>query len=101
MKKTRFRLNFSISLGLSLLWVFTSCSIAPVNSFDQAYQYVQETIAPQIQVESALISDSVAQNRSTPPLAESLPALDSFPLYGAKPTNDPNIVYAEIGSGIL
>jgi Ca-activated chloride channel homolog len=96
MKKHGFKFNFLIGLCLSTLWVFTSCSIAPINTFEDADRYLKDNILSSINVDTALVTNAMAQSRAIPPLSDPLPAVQSFPLYGAQPTQDPNIVYVEI-----
>jgi Ca-activated chloride channel homolog len=100
MRKIRFRFYFVAGLFLSMMCLFTSCVTSPssINNFDSAYQYLQNQLLPNIQVDSALVSDAEAQDRSIPPLADPLPDVEAFPLYGAKPTNDPGKIYVEIFS---
>ncbi|MFM6133764.1 MAG: hypothetical protein ACKPCP_06255, partial [Sphaerospermopsis kisseleviana] len=73
-----------------------SCTTPKVDSFDSAYRVLHESLLPKITVEQATISDAVAQGYSIQKLAEPLPNLEEFPLYGAKPSPDNNIAYIEI-----
>jgi Ca-activated chloride channel homolog len=98
MRKHWFQFNFLIGLCLSTLWVFTACSIAPITTFEDADRSLKDYILPRIKVETALVSDSMARSRVIPPLTDPLPAVENFPLYGAQPTSDPNVVYVEIFS---
>ncbi|GCL35736.1 von Willebrand factor type A [Sphaerospermopsis reniformis] len=73
-----------------------SCTTPKVDSFESAYRVLKESLLPQISIEKATISDAVAQGYSIKKLAEPLPNLEDFPLYGAKPSTDSNIAYVEI-----
>jgi Ca-activated chloride channel homolog len=99
-RKIRFRFYFVAGLFLSMMCLFTSCVASPssITNFDSAYQYLQDQLLPNIQVDSALVSDAAAQNRVIPPLVDPLPDVETFPLYGAKPTNDSGKIYIEIFS---
>jgi Ca-activated chloride channel family protein len=94
MKKIRFQFWLAIGLCLSLLW---ACS-SSINSFESADRYLRQQLLPHIQVDSQLVSDTVAYPVPIPPLADPTPDPNTFPLYGAQPSNDPNIVYVEIYS---
>ncbi|NJO39200.1 MAG: VWA domain-containing protein [Cyanobacteria bacterium CRU_2_1] len=94
MKKLHFKFWLAIGLCLSLLW---ACSPS-IDSFESADRYLREQLLPKIQVESQTINDTETYNIEIPPLTDSVPDPNTFPLYGAKPTDDPNIVYVEIYS---
>ncbi len=94
MKKYRFRFWFIIGLCFQLLW---ACS-TPVNSFESADRHLRDHLLPKIQVEEALTPDAVVQNVVIPPLKDPIPDPNAFPLYGAQPNSDPNIVYLEVYS---
>ena len=79
-------------IGTSLF----SCITPTVDSFESAYRVLHEYLLPKITIEQATISDAVAQGYSIKKLAEPLPNLEDFPLYGAKPSNNSNIAYIEI-----
>ncbi|MEL6554397.1 MAG: VWA domain-containing protein [Cyanobacteria bacterium J06621_11] len=97
MKKLKFTVCLCIGLCFSLLW---ACSIASpeFDSFDAADAYLRDRILPNIQVSSQLVSDTDAYNAVIPPLEDAIPDPETYPLYGAQPTNDPNIVYVEVYS---
>lgn len=85
-----------VFLGYGIhLWFTSSWQ---VYSPEQAHQVLQERILPTIRVDRQEIPDQLAARYSTQQIAEPLPALENFPLYGAQPTQDPNIVYLEIFS---
>ncbi len=106
----KFNVGFAIGLCLSLLAACTGSgsfnpsapqpsTTAPlVNAIEQADRTLREQLLPQIAVQDALVPDHVADNVVIPPPEEPLPQLDDYPLYGAKPTQDPKIVYLEIFS---
>jgi Ca-activated chloride channel homolog len=94
MKKLRFSFWLAIGLCLSLLW---ACS-TPIDSFESADRYLHQQLLPAVQVDSQVITDTTAYKVVIPPLADSAPDPNTFPLYGAQPSNNPNIVYVEIYS---
>ncbi|MBW4555332.1 MAG: VWA domain-containing protein [Trichormus sp. ATA11-4-KO1] len=94
MKKLRFTPWLIMGVCLSFLWACTTS----INSFASADSYLRQHLLPKIQLESKLITDTAAYNVVIPPVADSVPDPNTFPLYGAKPSNDPNIVYVEIYS---
>ncbi|MBW4644856.1 MAG: VWA domain-containing protein [Goleter apudmare HA4340-LM2] len=96
MKKLTFKLGLVIGLCISFLWA--CATISSINSFADADKYLRASLLPNIPVESQLISDTAAYNVVIPPLSDSVPDPKTFPLYGAKPNNDSNIVYVEIYS---
>lgn len=94
MKKGWFIFWLAIGLCLSLPH---ACS-ASINSFESADRYLSQTLLPNISVDSQFISDTEADNVVIPSLTDSVPDPNTFPLYGAAPTQDPNIVQIEIYS---
>lgn len=110
----KLHLKFSVSFALGLcLSVLAACATNPdintlssppatgaplVNAIEQADRTLREQLLPQIAVQDALVPDHVADNVVITPLKEPLPRLDDYPLYGAKPTQDPKTVYLEIFS---
>jgi Ca-activated chloride channel family protein len=85
-----------VVLGTSIhLWLTSSWH---VQSPEQTYQVLREKILPTIHVDRQEIPEQLAARYSTQQLEEPLPALENFPLYGAQPTQDPNIIYLEIFS---
>ncbi|XZF62484.1 MAG: VWA domain-containing protein [Gloeotrichia echinulata DVL01] len=92
-----FSLWFACGLiGVLLLACSTTIIIPKVDSFDSAYRVLNESFLPQISIEEATISDAVAQGYTVDKVAETLPKLEDFPLYGAQPSADSNIAYIEI-----
>lgn len=83
-------LGYSIHLWSAHSW--------QVQSPEQTYQVLQEEILPGIRVDRKEIPDQLAARYSTKQIEEPLPTLESFPLYGAQPNQDPNVVYLEIFS---
>jgi Ca-activated chloride channel family protein len=80
-----------------LLWT-CSANFFKVDSFETADRYLHEQLLSKIQIDSQLVSDVAAENVVIPALADPVPDPTTFPLYGAKPSSDPNIVYIEIYS---
>lgn len=100
MMKQKFVRGFAIGLLLSVLWA-CSATLTPSPQFfslESAERHLHNELLPQIQVESRLVSDTDAYNAEIPPLQEPVPDPNTYPLYGAEPTNDPNVVYVEIYS---
>ncbi len=98
MKPLRFQLRFLVGLFLSL-FIFTACTTSfTINSFDAAYQYLQDQLLSNIQVESEVVPDAIARTQVIPKLANPLPDVQTFPLYGAQPTTEPRKIYVEIFS---
>ena len=98
MKKNRFTGWLAIGLCLSTVWA-CSASIHPtenIHSLDAARRYLHDQLLPNIQVESQLVSDTDAYNANTLSLTDPIPDPSAYPLYGARPTNNPQIVYIEI-----
>ena len=95
MKKQFLSLCFLVGLCFSLLWA-CSGNFSKIDSFDQASKVLQNEVLPQISVRNNSISDQVAQNYSIKNIADPLPPIDKYPVYGASPSNAPNIVYLEI-----
>jgi len=86
---------FAIGLSLTLL---VACGTIKIDSFETASKAIQNDFLPKINIEQALVSDAAAARYSTDSIKEPPPQIESFPLYGAQPTNDPNISYIEIFS---
>jgi len=97
MKKPKFIIGLCIGLCFSLLW---SCSTsAPtLNSFEEADAYLRDRLLPNIEVSADIVSDTDAYNAVIPPLEDYVPDPETYPLYGATPTNDRNTVYVEMYS---
>ncbi|NJM98657.1 MAG: VWA domain-containing protein [Phormidesmis sp. RL_2_1] len=70
----------------------------PINSFAEADQYLREQLLPQITVSAEIVSDTDAYNAQIPPLKDFVADPNTYPLYGAQPTDDANTVYVEIYS---
>ncbi|MBE9138343.1 VWA domain-containing protein [Nodosilinea sp. LEGE 07088] len=101
MKPRRFKLWLGVGLCLSGLWACSSLlltSSGSIQSFESADRYLHQRLLPNIQVESQLVSDTAAYNAVIPPLADAVPDPDAYPLYGAQPTSDTEVVYIEIYS---
>lgn len=101
LKKLRlgFRHWFILGLCLTLLSACATSIINPkVDSFETANKVLRQQILPKISVETALISDQIAQGYTTDNIQEQLPDLNRFPLYAARPSNNPNVVYIELFS---
>ncbi|WP_066379319.1 vWA domain-containing protein [Anabaena sp. CA = ATCC 33047] len=91
------RIHFGIWFLCGLIVTLLGSCITPtVDSFESAYRVLQESLLPKITIDKATISDAVAQGYSIQKLAEPLPNIAEFPLYGAKPSTDNNITYIEI-----
>lgn len=96
--RSRFNFWLAIGLCLSIAWA-CSTSVAPsIDSFESADRYLREQLLPKVQVDSQLVSDVSAENVVIPPLANPVPDPNTFALFGAKPSQDPNIAYVEIYS---
>jgi Ca-activated chloride channel family protein len=95
MKKSFLSFCFLVGLCFSLLWA-CSGNVSNVNSFEQASQVLQNEVLPKISVTNNVVSDQVAQNYSVKNIVDPLPPIDKYPIYGASPSNDPNITYLEI-----
>ncbi|MEL7036984.1 MAG: VWA domain-containing protein [Cyanobacteria bacterium J06592_8] len=67
-------------------------------SFEQADQLLQKKVLPSIEVKTVRLPESVTTTYIPKQVSESLPKVESFPLYAAQPSNDPNQVYLEIFS---
>ena len=101
LKKLRlgFRHWFILGLCLTLLSACATSIINPkVDSFETANKVLRQQILPKISIETALISDQIAQGYTTDNIQEQLPELNRFPLYAARPSNNPNVVYIELFS---
>ena len=94
MKKLRLIAWLLLGLSLTFLWACTTS----LYSFESADIHLREHLLPKIKLESQLVTDTAAYNVVIPPLTDSVADPNTFPLYGAKPSNDPNIVYLEIYS---
>ena len=97
MKKPKFIVSLCIGLCFSLLWACSS-SAPTLNSFEEADTYLRDRILPNIQISSETVSDTDAYNAVIPPLQDYVPDPETYPLYGAEPSNDPNTVYVEVYS---
>ncbi|MEL7333471.1 MAG: hypothetical protein AAFN12_14595, partial [Cyanobacteria bacterium J06560_2] len=97
MRKTKFIVGLCIGLCFSLLWSCSTVS-SSFKTFDQADAYLRDRILPNITVSSKVISDTDAYNAVIPPLQDYVPDPETYPLYGAEPTNDSGTVYVEVYS---
>jgi Ca-activated chloride channel family protein len=99
--RVRLLLGFLIGLLGTLLW---GChpnflgSAPKVDSQATAIQALQQSILPNIEVETQLVPEEVAVRYTVDQGVEPLPKLEDFPLYGAKPSGDASQVYLEIFS---
>jgi Ca-activated chloride channel family protein len=64
----------------------------------EAEKVLLEKVVPNITAENIFVSDAVAASYSVDKIPELLPKIESFPLYGAQPNNDPKNLYIEIYS---
>lgn len=87
-------------VGLVASSLVASCfgvgSLPSIDSTDQAREVLTQQVIPSIQVEDDIVSDAAAARYTTDPVAEPLPAVEDFPLYGANP--GAGAVYIEIFS---
>ncbi len=84
-------------LCLAFLAACVSGSTFTVDSFETADRVIREQLLPKIQVETVHIPDAIAQRYTTQPVADPLPNLQDFPLYGAQPPDRAsNTLYLEI-----
>ncbi|MGB3513101.1 MAG: vWA domain-containing protein [Microcoleaceae cyanobacterium] len=67
-------------------------------TFEEAHQLLQEKILPNIYVQTATLPESIVMKYIPKEINEPLPEVDSFPLYAALPSDDPDRVYLEIFS---
>ena len=90
-----------------LLVIFSTSFLARLPNSEKIYsenivrstsQILAKEILPKISVKADFIPDEIALNYSTDNIAEPLPDLNRYPLYGAQPSTDPNTVYIEIFS---
>ncbi|MBD1873466.1 VWA domain-containing protein [Nodosilinea sp. FACHB-131] len=101
MKPQRFKLWLGVGLCLSGLWACSSLPLTPgksIQSFESADRYLHQKLLPKVQVESQLVSDTSAYNTVIPPLADAVPDPNTYPLHGAQPTGNTEVVYIEIYS---
>ncbi|MBD1916662.1 MULTISPECIES: vWA domain-containing protein [Cyanophyceae] len=101
MKRLRFKLWLGVGLCLSGLWACSSLPPIPgrsIQSFESADRYLHQRLLPKVQVESQLVSDTSAYSAVIPPLADAVPDPNTYPLHGAQPTSNAEVVYIEIYS---
>jgi Ca-activated chloride channel family protein len=99
-------LSFSLGLLATLALAFLGgClgggpggGLPTVDSLDSAQTVLANHVLQNIDVESEIVSDAVASRYTVDQIAETLPTLESFPLYGASPSPAGNDVYIEIFS---
>ncbi|ESA35854.1 von willebrand factor a [Leptolyngbya sp. Heron Island J] len=85
-------LGLMVTLGLSFLG---GCQ-SPVTSLETAQSALNKQVLPNINVASNLVPDELASRYTVDQIAEPLPNIDDFPIYGASPQADQ--VYLEIYS---
>ncbi|MFG6098662.1 VWA domain-containing protein [Leptothoe sp. ISB3NOV94-8A] len=89
-----------ISLILGLMFTLGLGGIggcqSPVTSLETAQATLTKQVLPKINVASNLVSDEVASRYTVDQIAEPLPDIENFPLYGAQPRADQ--LYLEIYS---
>lgn len=85
-------LGLFITLGLGFLG---GCK-SPVTSLETAQATLAKQVLPKINVVSNLVADEVASRYTVDQIADPLPDIENFPLYGAQP--QANQVYLEIYS---
>ncbi|GBF81720.1 vWA domain-containing protein [Aphanothece sacrum] len=90
-----FKAWFLVGMCLTLLWGCLA-GVPQADSFDSAYKILQNNIIPKINVQNNIIPDEVALRYAIDNTAEPLPPINKYPIYGAQPTQDTNIVYLEI-----
>jgi Ca-activated chloride channel family protein len=91
------KLPFLFIVGIILAIVLFSHS-AIVNSFDSAYNKLQQNILPQITYQQDFVTDAIANTYSVTRIPEKLPELEQFPVYSAQPYLNESQVYVEIWS---
>jgi len=73
-------------VGLVVSSVVASCfsrSLPPIDSADSAREVLIQRVLPAIEVEEDIVAEAAAARYTTDPVAEPLPAVADFPLYGA------------------
>ncbi|NEP62478.1 MAG: VWA domain-containing protein [Symploca sp. SIO2G7] len=85
-------LGLLVTLGLGL----GGCQQAQVNSLETAQSVLTKQVLPKINMASNLVPDELASRYTVDQIAEPLPNIDDFPLYGASPKADQT--YLEIYS---
>lgn len=101
MKPRRFKFWLGVGLCLSGLWGFSAMGLLAgrsIDSFESADRYLHQKLLPKVQVESQLVSDTSAYSAVIPPLADAVPDPSTYPLHGAQPTGNAEVVYIEIYS---
>jgi Ca-activated chloride channel homolog len=101
MKKNRLKFYGRVGLFLGIVYFVVACAApSAIGDLDSAYQYLQGKILPNIKIDLALVSDTSAQSRVIPPLADPVPDVSTFPLYGAQPSSDSGKLYVEIFTSV-
>ncbi|MDY7020566.1 MAG: hypothetical protein SWJ54_04275, partial [Cyanobacteriota bacterium] len=90
-------LGFCLVLSSSFIAGCIDTTYKP-QSFEQADQVLQKKVLPKIDVRTVTLPDSVTATYIPEKVSETLPKVESFPLYAAQPSNDPSQVYLEIFS---
>ena len=86
----------TLGLLVTLSLGFLGGCQSPVTSLETAQASLAKQVLPNINVASNLVADEVASRYTVDQIAEPLPDIESFPLYGAQP--QANQVYLEIYS---
>ncbi|MEA5535238.1 vWA domain-containing protein [Crocosphaera sp. XPORK-15E] len=90
-----FRAWFLVGICLTLLWGCLA-GVPKADSFDSAYESLQNKVIPKISTQNNIVPDELALRYAIDNTTEPLPPIDKYPIYGAQPTQDPNIIYLEI-----
>jgi Ca-activated chloride channel family protein len=94
-------LAFVLGLCAVLLWNCGPGRLplgnSTINSAETARTALMESVLPQIDVGDEVVADEVAARYATDQIAEPMPLVTDFPLYGAQPSSG-NTVYVEIFS---
>ncbi|MFM7530147.1 MAG: hypothetical protein ACKO63_16980, partial [Nodosilinea sp.] len=96
-------LAFLLGLSAVLLWNCGPGSLPGsgpprVESLEQARAALEQSILPNIEVSTEVVSDAAAARYTTDATPDPLPRLEDFPLYGATPQPGDNPLYVEIFS---
>ena len=96
-------LAFLLGLSAVFLWNCGPGSLPGsgpprVESLEQARAALEQSILPNIEVSTEVVSDAAAARYTTDATPDPLPRLEDFPLYGATPQPGDNPLYVEIFS---
>lgn len=89
-------LGVSLGLIITLSLGFLGGCQSPVTSLETAQAELTNQVLPKIEVDSDIVSDALASRYTVDQIAEPLPDIETFPLYGASPK--PDQLYLEIYS---